>query len=75
MPTEDYITDLYDYLDRDWSSYGKLRRFKTKQEIIDTACHYFQAHKDIAWMLRQTINIDKEIDIYIAKRKIEMDSE
>lgn len=75
MQTEDYITDLYDYLDRDWSSYGKLRRFKTKQEIIDTACNYFQAHKDIAWMLRQTINIDKEVDIYIAKRKIEMDSE
>lgn len=75
MPTEDYITDLYDYLDRDWSSYGKLRRFKTKQEIYDTAEEYFKTHKDTAWMLSNTIYLDKEVDKYISTRKIEMDSE
>ena len=75
MPTEDYITDLYDYLDRDWSSYGKLRRFKTRQEIYDTAEEYFRTHKDTAWMLSNTIYLDKEVDEYISTRRMELDTE
>jgi len=75
MQTEDYITDLYDFLDRNRFNYGELRRFKTRQEIYDTAEEYFKTHKDTAWMLSNTIYLDKEVDKYISTRKIEMDSE